>query len=83
MDVHIQLHNIIISMISLRTMVKSGINLVIPAHVSPLGSGSHSPFPVQVVELGPISASPGGQLKLKVAPSFGKMPSKASILGTE
>ena len=81
MDAHIQLH--IINFISLVTMVKLGINLVIPAHVTSLGSGSHSPFPVQVVELSPISASPGGQLKVKVAPSFGKMPSNASILGTE
>ena len=81
MDAHIQLH--IINFISLMTMVKLGTNLVIPAHVSPLGSGSHSPFPLQVVEFGPISASSGGQLKVNVAPSFGKMPSKASILGTE
>ena len=85
MDAHIQLHYCGNQFISSMTMVKLRINLVIhiPAHVSPLGSGSHSPFPVQVIELGPISASPGGQLKLKVAPSIGKMPSKAPILGTE
>ena len=90
MDAHIKLHNYNYycgnKFISSMTMVKLRIDLVIhniPAHASPLGSGSHSPFPVQVVELGPISASPGGQLKLKVVPSFGKMPSKAPILGTE
>ena len=81
MDAHIQLQ--IINFISLVTMVKLGVNLVIPAHVTSLGSCSHLPFPLQVVEFGPISASPGEQLKLKVAPSFGKMPSKASFLGTE
>ena len=64
-------------------MVKLGIDLMVPAHVSPLGSGSHSPFHVHVVEFGPVSACPGGQLKVKVVPSFGKMLSKASILGTE
>ena len=81
MDAHIQLH--IINFTSLVIMVKLAINLVVPAHVTSLGSGSHSPFPLQVVEFGPISASPGGQLKLKVAPSFGIMPSKTSFLGTE
>ena len=38
---------------------------------SPLGSGSHSPFPEQVAELGPISSNPGGQLNLIVLPSTG------------
>jgi hypothetical protein len=56
----------------------------IPAHTSPFGSGSHSPVSVQVVKLGPISASPGGQLKLKVVPSTGKtVSSKVTTLGTE
>ena len=40
--------------------------------MSPLGSGSHSPFPIQVDELGPVSTSPGGQLKVVVVPSTGK-----------
>ena len=32
-------------------------------------------------ELGPMSASPGGQLKLIVLPSFGKISSESSTLG--
>jgi hypothetical protein len=40
-------------------------------HMSPLGSGSHSPFPVHVAELGPVSTDPGGQLKVTVHPSSG------------
>ena len=56
----------------------------LPIHTASLGSGSHSPIFEQVVELGPISARPGGHLKVKVAPSTGKpVSSKASILGTE
>jgi hypothetical protein len=56
----------------------------LPVHTGSLGSGSHSPVSVQVVEFGPISASPGGQLKLKVVPSTGKtVSSKATTLGTE
>ena len=56
----------------------------LPIHTASLGSGSHSPVFVQVVELGPISARPEGHLKVKVAPSTDKAVScKASILGTE
>ena len=40
----------------------------LPIHTASLGSGSHSPVSVQVVELGPISARPRGQLKVKVVP---------------
>ena len=46
-------------------------------------SGSHSPFSVQVDELGPVSASPGGQLNLTVLPSIGKTSSESSTLGIE
>jgi hypothetical protein len=38
-------------------------------HMSPLGSGSHSPFPVHVAELCPVSTDPGRQLKVIVLPS--------------
>ena len=38
-------------------------------HLACLGSGSHSPFSIHVVVLGPVSTSPGGQEKLKVLPS--------------
>ena len=44
-------------------------------HVTPLGSGSHSPFSVQVAELGPVIINPGGQLNLIVVPSTGIMSS--------
>ena len=40
-------------------------------HITPLGSGSHSPFPVQVAELGPVSSNPARQLNLIVLPSTG------------
>ena len=40
----------------------------LPIHTASLGSGSHSPVSVQVVELGPTSARSGGHLKVKVAP---------------
>ena len=40
-------------------------------HMSPLKSGPHSPFPVQVAELGPINSNPGGQLNLIVLPFTG------------
>ena len=32
------------------------------------GSGSHSPFPVPVDVLDPVSSSPGGQLKVTTLP---------------
>jgi hypothetical protein len=38
--------------------------------MSPLGSGSHSPFPVHVAKLDPLSTSPGGQLNLILHPSI-------------
>ena len=58
---------------------------LVPVHCSPLGSGSHSPVSVQVVELGPMSDSSGGQLKVIVIPSIDKMSSEPSTvtLGTE
>ena len=40
----------------------------LPIHIASLGSGSHSPVSMQVVELGPISARPEGHLKVKVVP---------------
>ena len=45
---------------------------ILPLHMILLGSGSHTPFHVQVAELGPISSSPGGQLKVIVLPSTDK-----------
>ena len=56
--------------------------LNLPPHISPLGSGFHSPFPVHVAELGPVSTSPGRQLNLTVLPSIGK-PSSSKIFGTD
>ena len=56
--------------------------LNLPPHISPLGSGSHSPFPVHIVELGPVSTSPGGQLNLTVLPSIGK-PLSSKTFGTD
>ena len=38
-------------------------------HSACLGSGSHSPFSIHVVVLGPVSTSPEGQEKLKILPS--------------
>ena len=38
-------------------------------HSACLGSGSHSPFSIHVVVLGPVSSNPGGQVKLKILPS--------------
>ena len=38
-------------------------------HSVSLGSGSHSPFSIHVVVLGPMSTSPGGHVKLKMLPS--------------
>ena len=32
-------------------------------------SGSHSPFPIHVDVLGPVSTSPGGQLNVTLVPS--------------
>ena len=54
----------------------------IPSHSSPLGSGSHSPFPVHIDELDPVSTSPGGQLKVTMLPSIGKSPS-LNTFGTD
>ena len=38
--------------------------------MSPFGSGSHSPFPVHVAKLGPVSFHPEGQLKVILHPSI-------------
>lgn len=51
-------------------------------HMTPLRSGPHTPFSVQVAELGPTSSIPGGQLNLIVLPSTGIL-SPPIILGTE
>ena len=56
------------------------INLCIPSHISPLGSGSHSPFPVHIDKLGPVSTCPGEQLNLTILSSIGK-PWSSKILG--
>ena len=52
-------------------------------HVTPLGSGSHSPFFMQLAELGPMITNPGGQLNLIVVPSTGIMSSQPTTFGTE
>ena len=38
-------------------------------HSASLGSGSHSPFSIHVVVMGPVSSNPGGHVKLKMLPS--------------
>ena len=45
------------------------INLVLPLHTTSLGSGSHSPFSIHVVELGPLSTIPGRQENETLFPS--------------
>ena len=56
-------------------------NLCIPSHINPLGSGSHSPFPIHIDELGPVSTCPGGQLNLTVLSSIVK-PWSSNRFGT-
>ena len=34
-----------------------------------MGLGSHSPFPIHIDLLGPVSTSPGGQVKVMLVPS--------------
>ena len=34
---------------------------LLPEHFTSPGFGSHSPTPIHVTELGPVSTSPGGQ----------------------
>ena len=34
-----------------------------------LGSGSHSPFPIHVAELGVVITNPVGQLNMTISPS--------------
>ena len=55
---------------------------ILPSHSSPFGSGSHSPFPVHIDELDPVSTSPGEQLKVTVLPSIGKS-SSLNTFGTD
>ena len=43
-------------------------NFTLPLHITSLGSGSHSPFSVHVVVLGPVSSIPGGQVNVIVFP---------------
>ena len=40
-----------------------------PVHSTSLGSGSHSPFPIQVDELDPLSICPEGQMNIIIWPS--------------
>ena len=42
----------------------------LPLQFKLVGSGSHSPFSIHVVVLGPVSTSPGGQEKLATVPSI-------------
>ena len=51
--------------------------------MSPLGSGSHSPFPLHVAELGLVSSHPGGQLNMIDLPSIGRSGESTLTLGTE
>ena len=44
-------------------------NFVLPLHATSLGSGSHSPFSIHVVELGPLSTIPGRQENETLFPS--------------
>ena len=41
----------------------------IPLHVTFVGSGSHSPFSIHVVVLGPVSTIPGGHVNMMVVPN--------------
>ena len=41
-------------------------------HSNSWGSGSHSPFPIQVAVLLPLSTRPVGQVKWTVAPCIGR-----------
>ena len=43
--------------------------LIPTVHSTSLGSGSHSPFPIHVAELGPSSICPCGQMNIIVCPS--------------
>ena len=38
-------------------------------HLTCLRSGSHSPFPIHVDVVGPVSTDPGEQLNVTLAPS--------------
>ena len=42
---------------------------VLWVHLTSLGSGSHSPFHIQIDELGPMNTHPRGQTKSTVVPS--------------
>ena len=45
------------------------MNVVTCMQFTSLGSGSHSPFPIHVDELGPLSTAPVGQINVMPAPS--------------
>ena len=52
------------------------IELLPSVHITPVMSGSHSPFPTQMAEFGPVSNISEGQVKLITIPSsIGKPPS--------
>ena len=42
----------------------------LPLHLILLKSGSHSPLPVHVEALDPVSVNPSGQLNVMVVPSI-------------
>ena len=44
-------------------------NTIIPLHSASLGSGSHFPFAIHVVELGPVKTYSEIQSKLRTVPS--------------
>ena len=73
-----------------KMLAKAHSNIVVcvltkelPPHINLLMSGSHSPFSVQVAELGPVSSSPGGQVNLIVLPCIGKLPPLPKTFGME
>ena len=43
--------------------------IISPVQFTSLGSGSHSPFPIHVAEIGPVPISPDVQVKVIFSPS--------------
>ena len=53
----------------LLVLINTSHNILRLWQATSLGSGSHSPFPMHVDELGPVSTSPEEQVKLTLSPS--------------
>ena len=49
--------------------VVAPVVLIPPVHSNSLGSGAHSPFPIHVAKLDPLSICPCGQMNIIVRPS--------------